>query len=40
MLLAAPTLAFWQRNRWAGELIKPQVAWVAFTAVLNHALCN
>ncbi|MFM0008922.1 hypothetical protein PQR46_01080 [Paraburkholderia sediminicola] len=37
-LLVALTLAFWQRDRWAGELLEPYVTGVAFTAVLNHAL--
>ncbi|WP_408366706.1 tryptophan-rich sensory protein [Paraburkholderia sediminicola] len=38
LLLVALTLAFRQRDRWAGELLEPCVTGVAFTAVLNHAL--
>ena len=37
-LIVALTFAFWRRDRWAGGLLVPYVAWVAFAAVLNHAL--
>ncbi|MCX4143926.1 MULTISPECIES: tryptophan-rich sensory protein [Paraburkholderia] len=38
LLIVALTLALWRRDHWAGELLEPHVAWVAFTAVLDHAL--
>jgi tryptophan-rich sensory protein len=38
VLIVALTFAFWRRDRWAGGLLVPCVAWVAFAAVLNHAL--
>ncbi|ACD21094.1 TspO/MBR family protein [Paraburkholderia phytofirmans] len=38
VLIVALTFAFWRRDRWAGGLLMPYVAWVAFAAVLNHAL--
>ncbi|HZZ09794.1 MAG TPA: TspO/MBR family protein [Paraburkholderia sp.] len=38
VLIVALTVAFWRRDRWAGGLLLPYVAWVAFAAVLNHAL--
>lgn len=37
-LIVALTIAFWRRDRWAGGLLLPYVAWVAFAAELNHAL--
>jgi translocator protein len=37
-LIVVLTFAFWRRDRWAGALLVPYVAWVAFAAVLNHAL--
>ncbi|PRX27891.1 TspO/MBR related protein [Paraburkholderia sp. BL18I3N2] len=38
ILIVALAFAFWRRDRWAGGLLMPYVAWVAFAAVLNHAL--
>jgi tryptophan-rich sensory protein len=38
VLIVALTFVFWRRDRWAGGLLMPYVAWVAFAAVLNHAL--
>jgi tryptophan-rich sensory protein len=38
VLIVALAFAFWRRDRWAGGLLVPYVAWVAFAAVLNHAL--
>jgi len=38
ILIVALTCVFWRRDRWAGGLLMPYVAWVAFAAVLNHAL--
>lgn len=38
ILIVALTFAFWRRDRWAGVLLLPYVAWVAFAAVLNLAL--
>ncbi|RAS29820.1 TspO/MBR family protein [Paraburkholderia bryophila] len=38
VLIAALTFAFWRRDRWAGGLLVPYVAWVAFAAALNYAL--
>ncbi|WP_281291202.1 tryptophan-rich sensory protein [Paraburkholderia panacisoli] len=38
VLIVALTFAFWRRDRWAGALLVPYVAWVAFAAVLKHAL--
>lgn len=38
VLIAVLTFAFWRRDRWAGGLLVPYVAWVVFAAALNHAL--
>jgi hypothetical protein len=38
VLIVALTFVFWRRDRWAGILLVPYVAWVAFAAVLNYAL--
>jgi tryptophan-rich sensory protein len=38
VLIVILTVAFWRRDRWAGGMLVPYVAWVAFAAVLNHAL--
>nr|WKF60017.1 Tryptophan-rich protein TspO [Paraburkholderia busanensis] len=38
VLIVALTCVFWRRDRWAGMMLVPYVAWVAFAAVLNHAL--
>jgi tryptophan-rich sensory protein len=37
-LLAATTLAFWKRDRLAGALMTPYLAWVSFAAILNNAI--
>jgi len=37
-LLAATTVAFWKRDKIAGALMIPYLAWVAFAAVLNAAI--
>ena len=37
-LIAATTMAFWRRERLAGGLMIPYLAWVAFASVLNAAL--
>jgi len=37
-LVAATTMAFWRRERLAGGLMIPYLAWVAFASVLNAAL--
>jgi translocator protein len=38
VLIVTLAFAFWRRDRWAGALLLPYIAWVAFAAVLNHAL--
>jgi tryptophan-rich sensory protein len=38
ILIVALTFVFWRRDRLAGVLLVPYVAWVAFAAVLNYAL--
>jgi translocator protein len=38
ILIVATAWAFWRRDRWAGGLMLPYIAWVAFATVLNHAL--
>lgn len=38
VLIVALTFLFWRRDRWAGVLLVPYVAWVAFAAALNYAL--
>lgn len=38
LAILATTLVFWQRDRVAGMLFIPYVAWVAFATVLNAAL--
>jgi tryptophan-rich sensory protein len=38
VLIVATTGAFWRRDRWAGGLLVPYIAWVAFAAALNLAL--
>ncbi|WP_345815465.1 TspO/MBR family protein [Paraburkholderia sp. PREW-6R] len=38
VLIVGLTFAFWRRDRWAGAMLVPYVGWVAFAAVLNHAL--
>jgi translocator protein len=37
-VLVATTVAFWRRERLAGQLMLPYVAWVAFASVLNASL--
>ncbi|MGF6773831.1 benzodiazapine receptor [Paraburkholderia sp. GAS199] len=37
-LIVVLAVAFWRRDRWAGGLLLPYIGWVAFAAVLNHAL--
>jgi tryptophan-rich sensory protein len=38
VLIVALTFVFWRRDRLAGVLLVPYVAWVAFASVLNYAL--
>lgn len=38
VVLVATTAAFWKRDRLAGQLMLPYVAWVAFACVLNASL--
>jgi translocator protein len=37
-MLSATTIAFWRRDRLAGVLMAPYLAWVAFAALLNLAI--
>jgi translocator protein len=37
-VIAATTIAFWQRSLIAGLLFVPYLAWVSFAAVLNFAI--
>lgn len=37
-LIMATTMAFWRRERLAGGLMIPYLAWVAFASVLNASL--
>ncbi len=32
------TILFWRRNKWAGILLLPYIAWVSFATVLNAAI--
>lgn len=36
--VAATTLSFWRVDRWAGWLMVPYLAWVAFATVLNATI--
>ena len=38
VLVAAATFSFWKRDRIAGALMTPYLAWVCFAALLNIAL--
>ena len=37
LLILATTILFWRRDRLAGWLFLPYLAWTAFAAYLNHA---
>lgn len=36
--IAATLVAFWRRDRWAGVLLVPYIAWVSFAACLCYAI--
>jgi tryptophan-rich sensory protein len=38
LLIAATLLAFWRRDRWAGVLLVPYIAWVSFAACLCYSI--
>lgn len=37
-LVAATTVAFWRRSRWAGALMIPYLLWVSFATALCYAI--
>lgn len=38
LAIASTAAAFWRRERWAGALMTPYLAWVSYAAALNVAL--